>query len=224
MHPQFTPDQQAMGRILDQPAVAPSIPVRKIEPAPKASDFPSEQRPGPASTQQNVREPFAPRHPQVSPKPADEFTPRLPFGNPPPARLPISPSDPGGATPPILPQSQDEIPDVLVDPFKDDASWKGRRNRMNGVQQTGGSVIDIAEPTPTVSRPVQLKRVPLQEIEETPNSAISIGPSFNSEDNAVVASSHLERLPVKVHTVKRSFSSTENETIPSVKRTPVPKK
>ena len=242
MHPQASPSQQALGKIKDIPETT-TIPVRRQEPsslqepvrmktpAPLAEapaqlqKTPVAQPEPPAAMPKQVQEPFTPRLPKVSPKTVEPSA--LPSLNrPAPTNLPSLPGvlqgapSPGGST--DLPQSQDEIPDVLVDPFKDDVSWRSRRDQMNGVLQTGGSVQERGGASTTLAAPIRLKTIPVQETEETPTSVISIGPSFDSSESTVVASSHIERVPVRVHTVKRFVSASQDEMTPVVNRTLVP--
>jgi hypothetical protein len=113
---------------------------------------------------------------------------------------------------------------VLVDPFRDDVSMRTRRDQMNGVLQTSGSVKERSEPAAAIATPIRLQAVPVQETEETPKSVISIGPSFDSTESFVVTSSYAERVPVRVHTVKRNVSETRDEMTPFVNRTSVPRK
>ncbi|MCE3015635.1 MAG: hypothetical protein ACK56W_21910 [Pirellula sp.] len=244
MHPQASPEQQARGKIKDNP-VMPSVPVRRQEPAklqePEPTNEVNPQEPqvqnrntpvvtpeAPVALPQSVKEPFAPRLPHASSKPADRLispSQNIPQSSPelpPQPGLPVGPTTPIGS--PNLPQSQEEIPDVLVDPFRDDVSWRTRRDQMNGVLQTSGSVKERTEPAAAIATPMRLRAVPVQEIEETPKSVISIGPSFDPNGSFVVTSSYIESVPVRVHTVKRHVSETRDEMTPFVNRTSVPRK
>ncbi|MFN7891886.1 MAG: hypothetical protein ACK5OC_16460 [Pirellula sp.] len=248
MHPHAPTSQQAIGKIIDKPG-NPSIPVRKQEPA-KVSEpgnvaepaivaepakltepqvkykTPEAQQDAPDAMPKSATEPFAPRLPQVPPKAEGRVTSPSP-NMPQSSKLPSLPGVPVGPTTPVrspeLPQSQDEIPDVLVDPFRDDVRWRNHRDQMNGVLQTGGSVIERSEPSTPAPSPIRLRAVPAQELDETSTgTVISIGPSFDSSDSSVVTSSHLQRIPARVHTVKRNVPALDEEVHPVVKRTMVP--
>lgn len=245
MHPQVSLEQQARGKINDSSGM-PSVPVRRQEPAKLQEPEPMNettplQEPRvqhrntpvvpeetPVALPQSVKEPFAPRLPQASSKPSERLispsrnTPQSSPELPSRTGLPIGPTTPIGS--PDLPQSQDEIPDVLVDPFRDDVSMRTRRDQMNGILQTSGSVKERSEPAAAIATPIRLQAVPVQETEETPKSVISIGPSFDSTESFVVTSSYAERVPVRVHTVKRNVSETRDEMTPFVNRTSVPRK
>lgn len=216
MHPEAPTDQQALGKIKDEPGKS-SIPVRRQEPAQVQQD-------APPAMPKSAKEPFTPRIPQQPPE-AEQRSTSPSFNNSQSSELPSLPGATNRPATPIglpdLPQSQDEIPDVLVDPFRDDVS-RTRRDQMNGVLQTSGSVIDRPKPSTSIQSPIRLRAVHSPELEESSTSAISIGPSLDDSDSSVVTSSHLQRIPLRVHSVKRNIPALHEETHPHVNRTSVP--
>lgn len=114
------------------------------------------------------------------------------------------PPEPSPMFPPSLPQSQDEIPDVLIDPFKDDVSWKSNRNRLNGVRLTSGELTNPLRPIAATNE-AQPKLLP------TPY------------DDVAVIQTELPPVVVKPKVINR-YRSNNAELIPTVNRVAVPKK
>ncbi|XZE21887.1 hypothetical protein SH449x_001795 [Pirellulaceae bacterium SH449] len=182
MFPDKPQDLQALGKLSDQPGAAPRMEKPVVAPAPQV---PPLETSTPQSTDSRLSRPLSPPvplpsnhgnsvgdRPNLIPTPSDDFETR-----PRELSTPI--------LPPALPEAQDEIPDVLIDPFKDDASWRGKRDRMNGVRLSSGemanplriSTVDgvaprpkllptphdddvrvVVEPPPVVTKPAVINR------------------------------------------------------------------
>jgi len=143
---------------------------------------------------------------------------------------------PAWAPKPKVPQkSQPEsmLPDVLVDPFKDDASFRGTRQKMEGVLLTSDrraqpNGLRLAPPDQgkdaqeipiQIERPIRL--TPKQR--NSPNSQIDAADSAPTESSQVVSSGYVEMAPVKVVVRKETFND-ELSGMPHVPRIRVPSK
>lgn len=137
MFPDKPQDLQAIGKLSDQPGAAPRMEKPVIAPAPQVPPLETSK---PQSTDSQLLSPFSPPvplpdndaksvndRPRLLPTPSEEHEFR-------------SSDKSAPLSPPALPEAQDEIPDVLIDPFKDDASWRGKRDRMNGVRLSSGEI------------------------------------------------------------------------------------
>ena len=112
------PNRFATGSICDKHIIAPG----HTDPLSKPPNAPA--------TDPTVHNVPVERVPVEQPKVTPELTD---LSDPPPAWAPDS--KPPQKTNPINP-SESKLPDVLVDPFKDDASFKGTRQRMEGILLT----------------------------------------------------------------------------------------
>lgn len=213
MFPGKPKDSQALGKISDNGTISPKLekPVTAPVPQPNAvdsseaskSDKTIKQEPTPKAPfadapKSNPKKPSDGR-PVLKPIPTEE-TSSLPNESP----IDSLPSAPPAELPPALPQSQDEIPDVLIDPFKDDASWKGNRNRLNGVRLISS---ETTNPLRTNTKP---------SVESQPK----LLPTPHNDD----VSTHDEPAPVVVKpTLINRYRSMETELNPKVNRVAVPK-
>jgi len=224
MFPNKPKESQAIGKISDNGTVGPKIekpvaaPVPKnqktddAKPAPVKPQLPTPEAKteipesktenaverGPTPTTPSIGLPQTPNSSPVDSLPVLQPTPTednksLPSENQTPS------------LPPALPQSQDEIPDVLIDPFKDDASWKGNRNRLNGVRLTSGEAINPLRPKTGVAGKSQPKLLP------TPHN------------DDVAASDELPPVLVKQKVISR-YQTGAADSNPKVNRVAVPTK
>ena len=200
MFPNKPKETQALGKISDQSAVPPKTEKPVAAPVPQVNGPRTENpidRGGQSDVQSptprpNIERPSADRLPVLQPTPTEDSTTQ-----------PDEKQSP--ALPPALPQSQDEIPDVLIDPFKDDASWKGNRNRLNGVRLASGDATNPLRPNPngvSLSKPTLL-------------------PTPHNDDSDI--SDELPPVVVKPTVINRFRPSTPDDS-PKVNRVAVPKK
>ena len=207
-----------------------TIPAKK-KMAPNAFGMPQDLTtiaPDPVPTVQRI--PFEPRTPTHNRIPVVEtgIEPQEPQSLPnslkgipsdqPPFWAPNTPSKPPA-------ESGSKLPDVLVDPFKDDARIRGTRQNMEGVlltsdRQQSTNTLRLAPPdqaqgeTPARLTPTQRNSNGL-EFEATD--------SVSTEDSRVVPSSFAELVPVKVALRKEPSKSIPND-MPSVSKIRVPQK
>jgi len=140
--------------------------------------------------------------------------------DPPPALVP-KPNPPKTNSVPTVEPNMPNMPDVLVDPFKDDASFRGTRQKMEGILLTGGRRVSNDSPK---NKSLDLK--PSQRQSPLPAAASNLqfeasGASSESHSQ-VVSSSYLEVLPVKV--VRREFTIEEPSNMPQVPKIRVPQR
>ncbi|MFN7877570.1 MAG: hypothetical protein ACK5PB_19795 [Pirellula sp.] len=200
MFPHKPKETQALGKISDQSATPPKIEKPVAAPVPQVNGSRTEglidqggQTTEPSSTPtSNTERPSADRLPILQPTPTEDSKASTDEKQSP-------------ALPPALPQSQDEIPDVLIDPFKDDTSWNGNRNRMNGVQLASGDT------------PNPLRR----KSSVAPGSTPMLLPTPHNEDGEL--SDELPPVVVKPTVINRFRPSTADDS-PKVNRVAVPKK
>ncbi len=130
---------------------------------------------------------------------------------------------------------ESNLPDVLVDPFKDDASFQGTRRRMEGILLSNDrqvstkslqiAPIDRAESqadglspiNPPINRPSRFTPAQLS----APSLQFEASESESSETSKVVSSSFVQALPVKVVARKANAKPDSNE-LPPVTRIKVP--
>jgi hypothetical protein len=217
MFPNKPKDSQAIGKISDNGTVGPKIEKPVAAPVPKNQKtddakpaLVKPQLPTPESKTENaVERGTTPTTPSIGLPQTPNSSPvdSLPVLQPTPTEdnksLPIETQTP--SLPPALPQSQDEIPDVLIDPFKDDASWKGNRNRLNGVRLTSGEAINPLRPKTGVASESQPKLLP------TPHN------------DELEASDELPPVLVKPKVINRYRTGTADSN-PKVNRVAVPTK
>lgn len=214
MFPGKPKDSQALGKISDNGTISPKWekPVTAPVPQPNSIDSSEASKSDKTNKQEPTpKEPFADAPRSGSKKPSDGLPVLKPTPTEEPSSLPNEspidslPSTPPAALPPALPQSQDEIPDVLIDPFKDDASWKGNRNRLNGVRLISGET----------TNPLRAGTKPNAE------SQPKLLPTPHNDD----APTYDEPAPVVVKpTLINRYRSLETEVNPKVNRVAVPKK
>lgn len=156
-----------------------------------------------------------------------------------PNSLKAIPSDP----PPIwLPnpqrkspaESNQKLPDVLVDPFKDDARIRGTRQKMEGVlltsdRQHSTNAVRLAPPNPSEEDVGGLPADNGTPARLTPNQRNSESLQFeaadssSSEGSQVVPSSYIVAVPVKVALRKEPSKAYPND-MPQVSKIKVPQK
>lgn len=200
MFPHKPKETQALGKISDQSAAPPKTEKPVAAPVPQVNGSRTENpidRGGqsdvqPPTPRPNTERPSADRLPVLQPTPTEDSTTQ-----------PDEKQNPG--LPPALPQSQDEIPDVLIDPFKDDASWKGNRNRLNGVRLASGD-------SPNPLRPKS---------NFAPEAQPILLPTPHNDDEEM--SVELPPVVVKPTVINRLRPSTPEDS-PKVNRVAVPKK
>jgi len=215
MFPHKPKDIQALGKISDHGTISPKLEKPVAAPAPQPPQSSTTEQTTPPSPP-----PFTEEDGNIdNPNPAPNDFPKalapsrnkttidhLPSLRPTPTELPTSETDePSPMLPSGLPQSQDEIPDVLVDPFKDDASWKSNRNRLNGVRLTAGEMPNPLRSIATTPKEAEPKLLP------TPH------------DNEPTTYDDLPPVLVKPKVINR-YRSMESEWGPTVNRVAVPKK
>ena len=199
MFPNKPKESQAMGKISDNGTVG-----QKME-KPVAAPV---QQPSKSKTESSVEQGTKPTAPPTGlPQAPNGSAPDgLPVLQPTPTEdnnsLPSEKQTP--SLPPALPQSQDEIPDVLIDPFKDDASWKGNRNRLNGVRLTSGESSNPLRPMSNVASESKPKLLP------TPHN------------DDVATTEELPPVVVKPTVINR-YRSNQADFSPKVNRVAVPK-
>lgn len=200
MFPHKPKDTQALGKISDQSAAPPKTEKPVAAPVPQVNGFSTEgpidrggQSAAPTTNPTpNTERPSIDRLPTLQPTPTEDSK--------------ASPDEKQSpALPPALPQSQDEIPDVLIDPFKDDASWKGNRNRLNGVRLASGDAPNPLRPKSNVAL----------------GSQPTLLPTPHNDDSEM--SDELPPVVVKPTVINRFRPSTSDDS-PKVNRVAVPKK
>ncbi len=126
---------------------------------------------------------------------------------------------------------ESNLPDVLVDPFKDDASFHGTRRRMEGIllsndRQVSTKSLPIApidqaesqaDGLSPINRPNRFTPAQLS----TPSLQFEASDSESIETSKVVSSSFAQALPVKVVARKANSKPDSNE-LPPVSRIKVP--
>ncbi len=199
----------------------------------------------------NAPEPKVQRVPLVEPNSTKQYTPSTlkptPF-DPPPEYVP-KPSQP---KPKSAPNLDPNMPDVLVDPFKDDASFRGTRIKKEGVLLTSGRRTSNNDMKSSVQKTERSSQPTEREDREVPGSdgpsdrrsdgpselttsqrqspTAGNGPSLqfeasvpsSGEQSRVVSSSYMEALPVKV--VRRATANPEVNDFPQVPKVRVPQK
>ncbi len=156
-------DEQVIEVYEHRPTPAPSAPSTPSKPNPSPSYDPPPPR---MDRQPTPEETFTPRRPngnqrldeliqepapipprgtprQPTPAPSRQPTPEPPAIRVPEAPDPIripSPRNPAPSTP------LNDLPDMLVDPFKDDLTSEHRRNRMNGISPSARPTRTVVEP------------------------------------------------------------------------------
>lgn len=220
----------------DEPAPMPSESRQTLEPSKQ-----NLERRTPTEKPESPVEPFTPRFPKAASEapslrniPTESNSTGYPAKRPtadvspaplPPANLPSTGLPPAGLPPAGLPSSTNEqIPDVLVDPFQDDVTWQGKRNQMNGIKLTVGAdrLKESISPAKD-STPAQLKTVPQEELDQP--LPIILTPAGPIESGNVIQSSYREALPVITNQVPKAkvihFNQPEDY-VPTVKRKAVP--
>ena len=176
------------------------------------------------------------RIPAAETPPANRYHPNavkaIP-SDPPPSWAPKSSSRPVISSP--LTPAESKLPDVLVDPFKDDASFRGTRQKMEGVLLTSDrraqpNGLRLAPPdqgkdAQANPNPIQIERptrlTPKQR--NSPNSQIDAADSAPTESSHVVSLSYLEVAPVRF-VVRKELSKDDPTGMPQVPRIKVPSK
>ncbi|HUP81579.1 MAG TPA: hypothetical protein VM260_23715 [Pirellula sp.] len=161
---------------------------------------------------------------------------RIPFGqwkltpdnktqsDPPPAWAPK-------AKVPQKSSPESKLPDVLVDPFKDDASLRGTRQRMEGILLTSDrraqySGLKLAPPDQgkdAQAIPIQIERPTRLTPKQRNETSVQLeaADSAPTESSQVVSSGYEEMAPVKA-TVRKETSNDELTGMPHVPRIRVP--
>ena len=193
-------------------------------PEPMVQNAPFEQR-KPTTKQNRIPATETPTTNRYQPNTVKSTPSVLP--DTPPAWAPKS-SRPEPSNPRSL---ESNLPDVLVDPFKDDASFQGTKRKMEGILLSSDrrvstnalriAPIDQAESPadglfPT-NRPTRLTPSQLS----TPSLQFEASESESSETSKVVSSSYVQALPVNVASRKVTSKPDSNE-VPPVSRIKVP--
>jgi hypothetical protein len=224
--PSPTPTNEAGKVLRPTPVDTPVDTVKREPPKESTGSLPPSTHAEPAP-KQTYREPFqqkqvdAPKLPEpigLPPSSSSQPSQRVPLPKP-------SPADAND-----LPQSQEEIPDVLVDPFKDDARWKSQRDRMNGIRLSSGQAKNASRGELKLGREPAVKEQAIPRLELAPPDAsvhetgdILVLPPTNDQQGMVIQSAFLKPQPVKVKAnVLRMPVETESD-FPYVKRTAVPR-
>jgi len=198
-------------------------------PEPLVQRIPFEQRTSPA-----VEHPRIPAVENVSPKLSTPITiPPTPSEPPPILRpIPLKPAirPPANSVPPR--RNESNIPDVLIDPFKDDASVRRTRDQLEGVLLTSDSQLmrqplRLAPPggseaidSPTTISPLELppRLTPAQR--QVPSSELDAMESVPREDSMVVPSNYVQAFPVIV--IRGRTDTKPVDVKPQVSRMKVP--
>ncbi len=122
-------------------------------------------------------------------------------------------------------ESGSKLPDVLVDPFKDDARIRGTRQNMEGVlltsdRQQSTNALRLAPPA-QAERETPVRLTPTQR--NSNGLQFEATDSASSEDSRVVPSSFADLAPVKVAPRKEPLMSIPND-MPQVSKIRVPQK
>lgn len=167
------------------------------------------------------------RVPGEQKKSTHEFTN---LSDPPPAWAPAS--KPPQETNPIAP-TESKLPDVLVDPFKDDVSFRGTRQKMEGILLTSDRQLSnrylrlapsdrVAEEESTPIRSKKPSR--LSPIKQSgPNLKFEATESVTSNGSQVVPSNFSEESIEKAF-VRKEIPKRYSDEMPLVPRTRVPTK
>ncbi len=160
-----------------------------------------------------------------------KVTPELTdLSDPPPAWAPDS--KPPQKTNPITP-SESKLPDVLMDPFKDDASFRGTRQKMEGILLTSDRQLStkvlrlapsdqVAEEESTPIKPQKPSRHSPLKL-NGPNLQFEATESASSNSSQVVPSNFNEASMGKA-IVRKEMKKRPSEEIPLVPRVRVPTK
>ncbi|MCU0720549.1 MAG: hypothetical protein MUC83_12645 [Pirellula sp.] len=206
MFPNIPKESQAIGKISDSGTVKPRTEKPVAAPATQPNLNKSRET---SNSEKAIKQETPPTIPSAGlPRTTNNSAvDQLPVLQPTPTedRSALPSESPAPTLPPSLPESQDEIPDVLIDPFKDDASWKGNRNRLNGVRLTSGespNPLRTKSSVPSESKPKLL-------------------PTPHNDDG--LSSPELPPVLVKPSVINR-YRSDAAEPSPKVNRVAVPKK
>lgn len=145
----------------------------------------------------------------------------------PPKRLPPAPL-PAAEPPKALQPTpiEQSLPDVLVDPFKDDASVRKTRDQMEGIllissrQSKAQTVHQGSASESTATQQIVPSRLP-------PSQSKASGIQFDAEEPVVqdaptvVPTAYQQAVPVKV-SQRKAVSASLKENAPSVSKIPVP--
>jgi hypothetical protein len=228
------PSKHAIGTIGDQFSSAPPVPkttppvVKPNSSLPPIVRGPNATPPvgSPSPSASTTTSPFEKRTPDAKRIPADETKAvEAPNTNQaaPPASLPTIPNN---SPPANTPQ---RLPDVLVDPFKDDPSAMNGRSTRNNVMLTGGSHFrkpgfklkkPTAETEPVVIPEGEMPAPLTPAQREVPNIQIEAREPMNIDTSSVVPTSYYEPVPVK--TLVRRPVATDDQPVPNVNKVRVP--
>lgn len=215
------------------PAPSKSVPSPSSAPSPSGPKFSTPPMPTPEPSVQRV--PFEQRKPSQEPNRIPAVEPAAPRQTKPKNLKPTPMDPPPEYVPkPDLPKktpnpsNDPNMPDVLVDPFKDDASFRGSKQKTEGILLTGGrrtansssknNAILLAPSQRHKDKPMEIDApqemeakstfdmpaslTPSQKQAPTPSndSSLQFEASFPSsgEQSRVVPSSYLAVVPVKV--------------------------
>jgi len=251
LHPNVPPERQATGKIRDTEAdVMPSKPVKAPSdnelldltrtPIPPARKMESPPQDIPV-TIPDAPVPFEPRFPTGEPKlkSIDETQlqsidedpipkPKMPknFGKPDSDNTPTSLPLPNSELRRV-PDSEPQIPDVLVDPFKDDVSRYDEQANIDGIRLSSGQASNHSnklrdERNRSTTNPLRLKETPTLYQDHVVPPAIAVEPIRRRASDEVVRTSQSELSPVQLRS--QDTSRTEDPgAVPRVARKPVPK-
>ncbi len=251
LHPNVPPERQATGKIRDTEAdVLPSKPVKAPSdkelpdltriPIPPARKLESPPQDIPV-TIPDTPAPFEPRFPTGEPKlkSIDETQlqsidedpipkPKIPknFGKPNSDNTPTSLPLPNSELRRV-PDNEPQIPDVLIDPFKDDVSRYDKQANTDGIRLSSGQANNPSnklrdERNRSTTNPLRLKDIPTLHQDHVAPPAKAVEPIRRRATDEVVHDSRPELPPVQL----RSPDSTRTEeagSVPMVARKPVPK-
>ena len=143
---------------------------------------------------------------------------------------------PAWAPKPKVPQKsppESMLPDVLVDPFKDDASFRGTRQKMEGVLLTSDrraqpNGLRLAPPDQgkdAQAIPIQIERPTRLTPKQRKATSVQLdaADSTPTESSQVVSSSYVEVAPVRF-VVRKKLSKDDPTGMPQVPRIKVPSK
>lgn len=188
----------------------------------------------PVHSDQFVKTPVAPApDPTMQRIPFEQRTnkPELTdLSDPPPAWAPDS--KPPQETNPITPE-ESTLPDVLVDPFKDDASFRGTRQKMEGILLTSNRPLSakdlrfapsnrVAEEESTPIKPKKPSRLSPSK-RSGPNLQFEATESASSDGSQVVPSNFFEESKGRV-IVRKEMPKRYSDEMPLVPRMRVPTK
>jgi hypothetical protein len=251
LHPNVPPDRQATGKIRDTEAdMMPSKPVKAPSdnelsdltriPIPPARKLESPPQDIPV-TVPNTPSPFEPRFPTGEPKlkSIDETQlqsidedpipkPKMPknFGKPNSDNTPTSLPLPNSELRRV-PDHEPQIPDVLIDPFKDDVSRYDQQANIDGIRLSSGRANHPsnklrAEQNRSSSNPLRLKETPTLYQDHVAPPAKAVEPIRRRATDEVVRTSPSELSNAQLR--NQDTSRTEDPgAVPMVVRKPVPK-